>query len=106
MDDLAFTLNERRSRFMWKTGVIGTSITDLSLSLSSTLKIRSSARKPILAFIFTGQGAQWAGMGRELLHAYPVFRESVSKIDAFLDMVQAPFSVYGTCNMARYQCYG
>lgn len=96
LDDLAFTLNERRSQFMWKTGVIGTSVNDLIDSLSGTMKIRSSVRNPTLAFVFTGQGAQWVGMGRELLHAYPVFRESIRRIDTFLETFRTSFSVYGT----------
>jgi acyl transferase domain-containing protein len=98
MDDLAFTLSQHRSRFMWKTAVIGTSIANLIDSFSGALKLRSSVRRPTVAFIFTGQGAQWPGMGKELLYAYPVFRESISKIDEFLKTLQAPFRVYGTQN--------
>lgn len=96
MDDLAFTLNERRSRFMWKTAIIGDSVPNLIDSLSGTPLLRSSVRKPTLAFVFTGQGAQWAGMGKELLLAYPVFRESIAMIDAFLGTLGAQFSVEGT----------
>lgn len=95
MNELAFTLNEHRSRFMWKTAVVGRSIAELTNQLSSNIKIRSSIRKPTLGFVFTGQGAQWAGMGKELLHGYPVFRESIAKIDHFLSTIRAPFSVYG-----------
>lgn len=95
MDDLAFTLNERRSSFMWKAATVGKSVTDLIASLSSGFKVRSFIRKPTLGFVFTGQGAQWPGMGRELLRAYPVFRESITRIDHYLATVGAQFRVYG-----------
>ena len=40
---------------------------------------RTSGRR--LAFVFTGQGAQWWGMGRELLRQDPLFRETVERCD-------------------------
>lgn len=95
LDDLAFTLNEKRTSFMWKTAVIGSSVTDLCHSLSDSLKIRCSARRPTLAFVFTGQGAQWVGMGKELLHTYPAFSESISRIDKYLAELGAPIYVIG-----------
>lgn len=95
LDDLAFTLNEHRSSFMWIATAIGSSITNLYHTLSNNLSIRCSARRPTLAFVFTGQGAQWAGMGKELLHTYPVFWESISRIDKYLAELEAPFFVSG-----------
>ncbi|MEK7866016.1 MAG: SDR family NAD(P)-dependent oxidoreductase [Planctomycetota bacterium] len=35
-----------------------------------------------LVFVFTGQGAQWWAMGRQLLNREPVFHRAVSEIDA------------------------
>lgn len=95
-DDVAYSLNERRSRFMWKTTTIVRSAKDLAESLSSASKPRVSLKRPTLVFVFTGQGAQWAGMGKELLGAYPIFFESVASIDAYLVKLGASFAVKGT----------
>lgn len=95
LHDLSFTLNERRSRFMWKNAVVGDSVTSLVDALSSSTKPRSCNRTPTLGFVFTGQGAQWVGMGKELLDAYPVFNDSIAKIDAYLRHIGAPFTARG-----------
>ncbi|KAJ5245106.1 hypothetical protein N7489_005202 [Penicillium chrysogenum] len=95
LDDLAFTINERRSVFPWKAAVVGDTIAGLATSLSQNVKARSAVRNPRLGFVFTGQGAQWAGMGKELLQAYPIFKMSILAIDKFLSDIGAPFTVEG-----------
>jgi acyl transferase domain-containing protein/aryl carrier-like protein len=39
---------------------------------------------PRVVFVFTGMGAQWWGMGRQLLEQEPVFREAVGECDHLL----------------------
>jgi acyl transferase domain-containing protein len=84
--DLAFTLNERRSHLQWKTFSTASSIDELLEVLTSeeyTTPTYRSSRKHRLGFVFTGQGAQWANMGMELLK-YKTFRDSITAADAYL----------------------
>lgn len=40
------------------------------------------AQPAMVAFVYSGNGSQWDGMGRELLEKSPVFREAVKDVDA------------------------
>ena len=55
-------------------------------------------KKTGLAFIFTGQGAQWARMGAELMH-YPIFTKSVQEADAYLKALGSEWSGQGKIKM-------
>lgn len=88
LSSLATTLSERRSRLAWRVAVTADSAASLVAALTdpatSAGAVRpSKATAPAAAFIFTGQGAQWFAMGRELL-AYDVFHASVAAADSFL----------------------
>ncbi|KAF2639734.1 putative polyketide synthase [Massarina eburnea CBS 473.64] len=93
--ELAYTLSERRSRLQWKSYAIASSSDELSEVLGndeSPALVAQSSRQPRLGFVFTGQGAQWARMGMELM-AYRVFRESVYAADAYLkEACECPWS--------------
>lgn len=97
LSNLAFTLSERRSRLAWRLAVTADSVTSLLAALTDPLTKTGAIRpgkatKPAAAFIFTGQGAQWFAMGRELL-AYDVFRARVAEADKYLASLGSGFSV-------------
>jgi acyl transferase domain-containing protein len=92
MRDLAHTLGQRRSKFQWRSVVVSSSTKDLATVLTSAHPSRP-AETPRVVWIFTGQGAQWFAMGRELL-SYDVFKTSILDSDKYLTIIGADWSVY------------
>ncbi|KAL4865154.1 hypothetical protein BDV12DRAFT_211223 [Aspergillus spectabilis] len=92
---VAYTLDSRRSMFPWRSyGVIlsSTDFDHLGTLVSSPQK--RTTRTPRLAFIFTGLGAQWYAMGRELLR-YPVFSHVLQEADALYRELGCSWSAIG-----------
>jgi acyl transferase domain-containing protein len=76
--DLCFTANAGRAHFSHRLAVIGASASELRQNLLQAERCTvSGARRPQVAFLFTGQGAQYAGMGRVLYDSAPVFRRAI-----------------------------
>ncbi|WNG46512.1 acyltransferase domain-containing protein [Archangium minus] len=92
--DIAYTAGVRRDHFEHRVALLSTSREELATQLEAFLRGESSqgllvgepatsaARK--VAFIFSGQGSQWIGMGRQLLSSEPVFREALTQVDQAL----------------------
>lgn len=94
--DLAYTLTQRRSQFAWRTVVSADSVDELRSALKEPTLSPSQAslaKVPRLGFVFTGQGAQWHAMGRELIAAYPVFRQALEDADKHVKSLGSPWSV-------------
>ncbi|KAK0129169.1 polyketide synthase [Cadophora gregata] len=91
--DLAYTLASRRTRLPWKAFTISSSPEKLkSQFVQGVTKPVRSSEAPNVAFIFSGQGAQWYAMGRELLQ-YQVFRDSVEGADTYLKSIGNDWSL-------------
>ncbi|MEU6070169.1 type I polyketide synthase, partial [Streptomyces sp. NPDC047082] len=74
--DVGYSLVTQRSSFPYRTAVASGDREELLAGLETiaggSTPLASGGREP-LAFLFTGQGSQRAGMGRELYEAFPVF---------------------------------
>ncbi|KAK0621803.1 hypothetical protein B0T17DRAFT_493633 [Bombardia bombarda] len=85
LDNLAYTLNSRRSLFPWVSAFSASSVADLVKTVEAgKVKSAKTGVAPRLGFVFTGQGAQWYAMGRELVDVYPVFKSTLMDCDAHL----------------------
>lgn len=84
VNDLAYTLGIRREHLSHRAFAIidpdGT-ISDFEKSRDITYGI---------TFVFTGQGAQWVGMGKELMSASPRFLSSIRAMDKELSLLINP----------------
>lgn len=89
MANLAHTLSGSRSNLSWRATCIAENKTELRDYLTTkpgddaSRDANSAARVPRIGFVFTGQGAQWARMGVEMLDR-PVFRDSVAQSTHYL----------------------
>ncbi|KAJ2999173.1 hypothetical protein NUW58_g87 [Xylaria curta] len=92
MRDLNYTLAMKRTHHGWRSFALADSCAGLRNALPSKPVATRTLSKPRLAFIFTGQGAQWARMGRELM-TYSVFQRSLYEADKFLSKLNCPWSL-------------
>ena len=96
MDDLVYTLGQRRSIHKHRFAVQSDSIRGMQSNLEKlTYNPPKAGGVRRLAFVFTGQGAQWPRMGCELLVAYPVFRDSFKAAEEHLRNLGAKWSLLG-----------
>jgi acyl transferase domain-containing protein len=85
--DLAYTLANRRSRFSTKGYVVATPASIPSAFGNDAAAFAIAEKKKIneVGFAFTGQGAQWATMGSQLMkYYYPSFLATIRKLDQAL----------------------
>ncbi|KAI1811935.1 ketoacyl-synt-domain-containing protein [Poronia punctata] len=90
---LAYTMAARRSNFDHRSFAIAGSLDELSRQLGGgTPRFKRPSREYGIAMVYTGQGAQWAGMGKELL-SHPIFAASIARSQACLDALDCPFDL-------------
>jgi acyl transferase domain-containing protein/SAM-dependent methyltransferase len=84
--DICFSANVGRAHFQERVVFQAGSREAMLAALNTTPIARGSSESiPEVAFLFTGQGSQWLGMGRELYESEPVFRAAMDECARILD---------------------
>ena len=85
LSDVAYTLGARRDTLRHRAFAVtdGSGLAELS-------PVTKSKEAPAVNFIFTGQGAQWGGMGADLLNHYPSFQRDIKDMNAALQKLAHP----------------
>jgi len=93
LHDLSWTLNSRRSTLPVRLSISASNVNELTTRLDKASESPSevtpatqtlSIQKPKLLGIFTGQGAQWARMGAELLNSSSLAADCIASLDSSL----------------------
>jgi acyl transferase domain-containing protein/SAM-dependent methyltransferase len=87
--DICFSANVGRGHFSHRAAVVGASAADMRDALIALrdqkphaglrVGVGEESRHPRVAFLFTGQGCQYVGMGRALYATSPVFRQALDE---------------------------
>jgi polyene macrolide polyketide synthase len=88
--DVAFTLATTRARLERRAAIVGSDREELLEELAKLARgeagaVEGAKSSGKTAVMFTGQGAQWAGMGAELYERYPRFAEALDAVCAEID---------------------
>ncbi|BBA33063.1 polyketide synthase family protein [Methylocaldum marinum] len=94
LSDICYSANTGRSQFNHRLAIVTDSVAQARRQLADFVAGRESTRvftglvsgtrKPKVAFLFTGQGSQYIGMGRQLYEIQPYFRQVLDRCDEIL----------------------
>ncbi|KAI0466697.1 hypothetical protein F4859DRAFT_288396 [Xylaria cf. heliscus] len=83
--DLVHTLNLHRTKLSYRGFTVLREGKEEAAFRAEELRMGAvPKRKGEIGFIFTGQGAQWAGMGKAAMSEFPLFQETIERLDQVL----------------------
>lgn len=88
LEDVCYTANLKRQHYPYRLSLTAQTndevVKKLELALRDFDERKHCSSTAKLAFVFSGQGPQWVGMGLELYEQESVFREIVNRCDFYL----------------------
>ncbi len=105
--DAAYTLAVRRERLPHRAFVVARDGVFVDGTGTGTGAILAPAQPPAVTLVFSGQGAQWPEMGRELILSDMRFRKDMSAMDRVLQGLAHPpaWSIIGRCPPIMTPCF-
>ncbi|KAI0147452.1 putative polyketide synthase [Xylariaceae sp. FL1272] len=94
LDDLSKTLASNRTLQSWRSFAVAGSLQNLISQLQKPREPMLSTTNRAVGFVFTGQGAQWLGMGKELF-SYEIFKRSIEEADRYLHSLGSTWAATG-----------
>jgi acyl transferase domain-containing protein len=90
--DICYTATARRQIYDHRISVACTSVEELLARLQSFKIIHSkpAEKAPATAFVFSGQGALYQGMGEELMSTFPPFRDIIMQCEKIVRDLSCP----------------
>ncbi|XXH00688.1 hypothetical protein Hte_007038 [Hypoxylon texense] len=98
--DLAHTLNLHRTMFSYRAFTVAREGEVSEAFSPEALRIGAMPKKASrnIGFLFTGQGAQWAGMARAAMEDFPLVMSTLERLDRILSRLQ-PKPTWTLCQM-------
>lgn len=102
--DISWSLNTRRSQHPHRLAVVFESLQDAAALLELFAEHKKGwedhlsqgkciSQQSRSVFVFGGQGANWTGMGRQLINREPHFRRTISEISSIIQVLGETWSL-------------
>ncbi|RKU45682.1 Type I Iterative Polyketide synthase (PKS) [Coniochaeta pulveracea] len=84
LSHVAYSMTARHIQHYWRMSVVASDLGEASRALMTRLKenfVPVQTEQPKVAFLFTGQGSHYAGLGKSLYQHHAVFRKVIDEFN-------------------------
>ncbi|KXG47306.1 Acyl transferase/acyl hydrolase/lysophospholipase [Penicillium griseofulvum] len=116
LGELSYTTTARRMHHKHRVMLAGSNMTNICTQIETALRdslgMTRPKNAPKVVFTFTGQGAQYPGMGKDLCKTFSLFRTEIARLDqiaqslgfpSFLPVIQSDEPDIGTFDPTAVQ---